>query len=80
MCTAIVLTAALLVLDRVLKLLAYRGKLHFSGKILRLTHLENPGFFLGAGSRYRFILRWVPLPYFSSSPGPTSRISSILPM
>ena len=61
MCTAIVLTAALLVLDRVLKLLAYRGKLHFSGKILRLTHLENPGFFLGAGSRYRFILRWVPL-------------------
>ena len=61
MCTAIVLTAALLVLDRVLKLLAYRDKLHFSGKILRLTHLENPGFFLGAGSRYRFILRWVPL-------------------
>jgi len=59
--TAIVLTAALLVLDRVLKLLAYRDKLHFSGKILRLTHLENPGFFLGAGSRYRFILRWVPL-------------------
>ena len=61
MCTAIVLTAALLVLDRVLKLLAYRDKLHFSSKILRLTHLENPGFFLGAGSRYRFILRWVPL-------------------
>ena len=55
------ITAALLVLDRVLKLLAYRDKLHFSGKILRLTHLENPGFFLGAGSRYRFILRWVPL-------------------
>ena len=61
MCTAIVLTAALLVLDHVLKLLAYRDKLHFSSKILRLTHLENPGFFLGAGSRYRFILRWVPL-------------------
>lgn len=54
MCTAIVLTAALLVLDRVLKLLA-AGASALSGKILRLTHLENPGFFLGAGSRYRFI-------------------------
>ena len=77
---AIAVTAALLVLDRVLKGLARREKLHFSGKLLRLTHLENPGFFMGAGSRYRAVLRWVPLPYFSSSPGPTSSISSILPM
>ena len=58
---AIAVTAALLVLDRVLKGLARREKLHFSGKLLRLTHLENPGFFMGAGSRYRAVLRWVPL-------------------
>ena len=58
---AIAVTAALLVLDRVLKELARREKLHFSGKLLRLTHLENPGFFMGAGSRYRAVLRWVPL-------------------
>ena len=58
---SIAVTAALLVLDRVLKGLARREKLHFSGKLLRLTHLENPGFFMGAGSRYRAVLRWVPL-------------------
>ena len=58
---AIAVTAALLVLDRVLKGLARREKLHFNGKLLRLTHLENPGFFMGAGSRYRAVLRWVPL-------------------
>ena len=58
---AIAVTAALLVLDRVLKELARREKLHFSGKLLRLTHLENPGFFMGACSRYRAVLRWVPL-------------------
>ena len=58
---AIGIAAALLVLDRVLKVLARREKLHFSGKALRLTHLENPGFFMGAGSRYRFLLQWVPL-------------------
>ena len=58
---AIAVTAALLVLDRVLKELARREKLHFSGKLLRLTHLENPGFFMGVGSRYQAVLRWVPL-------------------
>lgn len=58
---AIAVTAALLALDRVLKGLARREKLHFSGKLLRLTHLENPGFFMGVGSRYQAVLRWVPL-------------------
>lgn len=58
---AIAVTAALLALDRVLKGLARREKLHFSGKLLRLTHLENPGFFMGMGSRYQAVLRWVPL-------------------
>ena len=58
---AIAVTAALLALDRVLKGLARREKLHFSGKLLRLTHLENPGFFMGVGSRYQAVLRGVPL-------------------
>ena len=58
---AIGIAAALLLLDRVLKVLARRERLHFEGKLVRLTHLENPGFFMGAGSRYRAILRWVPL-------------------
>lgn len=58
---AIAVTAALLALDRMLKGLARREKLHFSGKLLRLTHLENPGFFMGVGSRYQAVLRWVPL-------------------
>lgn len=45
-------TAALLVCDRVLKALARSEKLRYRGKLLQLTHLENPGFFLGKGSRY----------------------------
>ena len=54
-------TAALLVCDRVLKALARSEKLRYRGKLLQLTHLENPGFFLGKGSRYPGFLRWVPL-------------------
>lgn len=54
-------TAALLVCDRVLKALARSEKLRYRGKLLQLTHLENPGFFLGKGSRYPGFLRWAPL-------------------
>ena len=54
-------TAALLVCDRELKALARSEKLRYRGKLLQLTHLENPGFFLGKGSRYPRLLRWVPL-------------------
>ena len=54
-------TAVLLVCDRVLKALARSEKLRYRGKLLQLTHLENPGFFLGKGSRYPRLLRWVPL-------------------
>ena len=54
-------TAALLVCDRVLKALARSEKLRYRGKLLQLTYLENPVFFLGKGSRYPRLLRWVPL-------------------
>ena len=52
-------TAALLVCDRVLKALARSEKLRYRGKLLQLTHLENPGFFLGKGSRYPRLLRFM---------------------
>ena len=58
---AMAVTAALLACDRILKALSRRGRLRFEGKLLRLTNLENPGFFLGKGSRHRAFLRWVPL-------------------
>lgn len=58
---AIGVTAALLAGDRVLKALSRKGKLHYEGKVVRLTNLENPGFFLGKGSRHRTFLRWGPL-------------------
>ncbi len=58
---AIGVTAALLAGDRVLKALSRKGKLHYEGKVVRLTNLENPGFFLGKGSRHRAFLRWGPL-------------------
>lgn len=58
---AIGVTAALLVGDRVLKALSRKGKLHYEGKAVRLTNLENHGFFLGKGSRHRAFLRWGPL-------------------
>lgn len=61
MWVAIAVTAALLACDRILKALSRRGRLRFEGKFLRLTNLENPGFFLGKGSRYRTLLRWAPL-------------------
>lgn len=58
---AIGVTAALLAGDRVLKVLSRKGKLHYEGKVVRLTNLENLGFFLGKGSRHRAFLRWGPL-------------------
>ena len=58
---AIGVTAVLLAGDRVLKALSRKGKLHYEGKPVRLTNLENPGFFLGKGSRHRAFLRWGPL-------------------
>ena len=57
---AIILAAALLIGDRVLKTLSRRETLQFEGRTVRLTHLENPGFFMGLGSRYRTALRWTP--------------------
>ena len=58
---AIGVTAVLLAGDRVLKALSRKGKLHYEGKSVRLTNLENPGFSLGKGSRHRAFLRWGPL-------------------
>ena len=55
---AIGVAAVLLAVDRVLKALSRKGKLHYEGKAVRLTNLENPGFFLGKGSRHRAFLRW----------------------
>ena len=53
--------AVLLAADRVLKYLSRTGKLKFESKYLRLTHLENRGFFLGLGQKHEKLLRWLPL-------------------
>ena len=67
---AVPLTAALLPLDPVLKALSRKGKLRYEGKAVRLTNLENPGFFLGKGSRHRAFLRWGPLAvWIAAAPG-----------
>ena len=58
---AIAAAAALLAADRVLKYLSRTGKLKFESKYLRLTHLENRGFFLGLGQKHEKLLRWLPL-------------------
>lgn len=58
---AIGLALALLAADRVLKYLSRTGKLKFESKFLRLTHLENHGFFLGLGQKREKLLRWLPL-------------------
>ena len=57
---AIGLALALLAADRVLKYLSRTGKLKFESKFLRLTHLENHGFFLGLGQKHEKLLRWLP--------------------
>ena len=58
---AIAVAAALFAADRVLKYLSRTGKLKFESKYLRLTHLENRGFFLGLGQKHEKLLRWLPL-------------------
>ena len=56
---AIGVTAVLLAGDRVLKALSRKGKLHYEGKSVRLTNLENPGFFLGRGLRWGPLAVWI---------------------
>lgn len=58
---AIAAAAVLFAADRVLKFLSRTGKLKFESKYLRLTHLENRGFFLGLGQKHEKLLRWLPL-------------------
>ena len=58
---AIAVAAVLFAADRVLKYLSRTGKLKFESKYLRLTHLENRGFFLGLGQKHEKLLRWLPL-------------------
>lgn len=58
---AIGIAAALFAADRVLKCLSRTGKLKLESKYLRLTHLENRGFFLGLGQKHEKLLRWLPL-------------------
>lgn len=58
---AIAAAAALFAADRILKYLSRTGKLKLEGKYLRLTHLENRGFFLGLGQKHEKLLRWLPL-------------------
>lgn len=58
---AIAAVAVLFAADRVLKFLSRTGKLKFESKYLRLTHLENRGFFLGLGQKHEKLLRWLPL-------------------
>ena len=58
---AIAIAAALFAADRVLKYLSRMGKLKLESKYLRLTHLENHGFFLGLGQKHEKLLRWLPL-------------------
>ena len=58
---AIAAAAVLFAADRVLKYLSRAGKLKFESKYLRLTHLENRGFFLGLGQKHEKLLRWLPL-------------------
>lgn len=58
---AIAVAVVLLTADRVLKYLSRTGKLKFESKYLRLTHLENRGFFLGLGQKHEKLLRWLPL-------------------
>ena len=58
---AIAVAVVLLTADRVLKYLSRTGKLKFESKYLRLTHLENRGFFLGLGQKHEKLLRGLPL-------------------
>lgn len=57
---AIGIAAALFAADRILKYLSRTGKLKWEGRYVRLTHLENRGFFLGLGQKHEKLLRWLP--------------------
>ena len=69
---AIAIAAALLGADRVLKYLSRTGKLRLESKYLRLTHLENRGFFLGLGQKHEKLLRWLPMGRLSTSVMPSA--------
>ena len=58
---AIGIAAALFAADRILKYLSRMGKLKWERRYVRLTHLENRGFFLGLGQKHEKLLRWLPL-------------------
>ena len=58
---AIGIAAALFAADRILKYLSRMEKLKWEGRYVRLTHLENRGFFLGLGQKHEKLLRWLPL-------------------
>ena len=58
---AIGIAAALFAADRILKYLSRTGKLKWERRYVRLTHLENRGFFLGLGQKHEKLLRWLPL-------------------
>ena len=69
---AIGIAAALFAADRILKYLSRTGKLKWEGRYVRLTHLENRGFFLGLGQKHEKLLRWLPpggLRFFNSQAG-----------
>ena len=55
------IAAALFAADRILKYLSRTGKLKWERRYVRLTHLENRGFFLGLGQKHEKLLRWLPL-------------------
>lgn len=57
---AIGIAAALFAADRVLKYLSRTGKLRYEGRLLRLTHLENHGFFMSFGLQHPRLVRWMP--------------------
>ena len=57
---AIGIAAALFTADRVLKYLSRTGKLRYEGRLLRLTHLENHGFFMSFGQQHPQLVRWMP--------------------
>ena len=57
---AIGIAAVLFITDRVLKYLSRTGKLRYEGRLLRLTHLENHGFFMSFGLQHPRLVRWMP--------------------
>ena len=76
---AIGIAAALFAADRILKYLSRTGKLKWERRYVRLTHLENRGFFLGLGQKHEKLLRWLPLGVWLAAaacllPEPNSRL------